>query len=192
MPIFGGAIIGGIKALAAGFKGATALNKASMLLSGGQMAYGAFVNKSERDRAASDRAATRKMAIQGQLDLRGAARSADERSQVRQGFINQNVGIQSESFARESRGNMRSLESNIGMSGLYGSGSADQLRQDMAAEIASRGAGMSLAASQDRFGEAQRREAELRDIQNSMLELSVYTGRNYNILDTYGIRNNLS
>ena len=87
---------------------------------------------------------------------------------------------------------MRSLESNIGMSGLYGSGSADQLKQDMAAEIASRGAGMSLAAQQDRFGEAQRREAELRDIQNSMLELSVYTGRNYNILDTYGIRNNLS
>ena len=192
MPIFGGAIIGGIKALAAGFKGATALNKASMLLSGGSMAYGAFVNKSERDRAASDRAATKKMAIQGQLDLRGAARSADERSQIRQGFINQGIGIQSENFARESRGNMRSLESNIGMSGLYGSGSANQLREDMAANIASTGAGMSLSASQDRFSEAQRRESELRDIQNSMLELSVYTGRNYNILDTYGISNNLS
>ena len=68
MPIFGGAIIGGIKALAAGFKGATALSKASMLLSGGQMAYGAFVNKSERERAAADRAATRKMAIQKLLD----------------------------------------------------------------------------------------------------------------------------
>ena len=192
MPIFGGAIIGGIKALAAGFKGATALNKASMLLSGGSMAYGAFVNKSERDRAASDRAATKKMAIQGQSDLRVAAKSADERSGVRQGFINQNIGIQSESFSREAAGNMRSLESNIGMGGLYGSGSANQLREDMAAGIASQGASMSLAAQQDRFGEAQRRESELRDIQNSMLELSVYTGRNYNILDTYGISNNLS
>tara|TARA_R100000234_G_C4986803_1_gene173671 strand:- start:73 stop:651 length:579 start_codon:yes stop_codon:yes gene_type:complete len=192
MPIFGGAVIGGVKALAAGFKGATALNKARMLLSGGQMAYGAFVNKSERDQAASDRAATRKMAIQGQSDLRVAARRADERSEVRQGFINQGIGIQSESFARESRGNMRSLESNIGMSGLAGSGSANQLREDIAAGIASTGAGMSLAAQQDRFGEAQRRESELRDIQNSMLELSVYTGRNYNILDTYGISNNLS
>tara|TARA_R100001015_G_C4564195_1_gene123470 strand:- start:171 stop:749 length:579 start_codon:yes stop_codon:yes gene_type:complete len=192
MPIFGGAIIGGIKALAAGFKGATALNKASMLLSGGSMAYGAFVNKSERDRAASDRAATKKMAIQGQSDLRVAAKRADERSGVRQGFINQNIGIQSESFSREAAGNMRSLESNIGMGGLYGSGSANQLREDMAAGIASQGASMSLAAQQDRFGEAQRRESELRDIQNSMLELSVYTGRNYNILDTYGISNNLS
>ena len=129
----------------------------------------------------------RKRARKSEGLLLGAAGNVVQDVQQQGEFLEEGFDIGQRQAATGYREGMQNVTDTAARTGLAGSGAISQSATYLQDQFQLGQQQASLGMRSEQYQLEQQKESRLRDIQNNLLELSAYSGRNINVLEMYDI-----
>lgn len=174
----GGGILGGIYSAAAA---------ANPVLGAVGAVAGFFTSIGARRKARRQARARKRRAIKSENLLLGAAGNVVEDVKTQKGFVQQGFNLGQQQASTQYKQGMQDVALTLSRTGLAGSGVMERSATYLQDQFQLGQEQASLGLSGEQYQLEQQKESRLRDIQNNLLELSAYSGRNINVLDMYDI-----
>ena len=165
----------------------SAAEAANPALGAASVIGGFFTSISSRRRRRRQMRARKNRAIKSEGLLLGAAGNVVQDVQQQGKFMQEGFDIGQRQAATGYREGMKDVADTGARTGLKGSGAITQSATYLQDQFQLGQQQASLGMRSEQYQLEQQKESRLRDIQNNLLELSAYSGRNINVLEMYNI-----